>query len=188
MEQEVKTTASETSSQESTGLAALAFFRTKYPLRPPRAEAIRHSDELRQIAPEEGLEEFNLTLGTRAEKSPLPHSTPRGNTYLWVIGKNSIPAALETAEIGKSLHTGIIKHTNLTGGAEAHCGGEVWFIEEGVVVLGGSSGRYGPGHFDEQQIIDAGRVFKEQGYRVAVLGMDETGYPATLLVGEPQWL
>src|SRR5690606_24072214 len=136
MEQEVKTTASVDSSQESNGMSALASFRTMYPVRPPRSEAIRHTDELRQITPGDGLEEFNLTLGSRAEKSALPRSTPRGNTYLWVIGKNAIPAALETVKIGKSLHTGIIKHTNLTGGADAHCGGEVWFIEADAMVLG----------------------------------------------------
>ncbi len=184
MAQEVKTTALEASSQ----LSALAIFRTTYPLMPPRAGTVHHADELRQITAEDGLEEFNLTLGSRAEKSLLPHSAPRGNTYLWVIGKDAIPAALETAKSGESLHTGTIKHTNITGGAEAHCGGEVWFIEKDTVVLGGSSGRYGPDLFDEQQIFEAGRVFKEQGYRVAVLGMDETGFPATLLVGEPQWL
>jgi hypothetical protein len=157
-------------------------------LRSPRAGTVRHEDELRQITPEEGLEEFDLTLGLKAEKSSLPHAAPRGNTYLWVLGKETIPAALEAAEIGRSLHTGIVKHTNLTGGAEAHCGGEAWFIEDATVIIGGSSGRYGPNRFDDQQLIDAGLVFKEQGYRVAVLGMDETGFPAVLLVGEPQWL
>lgn len=188
MEQEAQTEISKSSSHEIAALGALGLFRTTYPLRPPREGTVRHTDELRQISPEEGLEEFNLILGLKAEKSPPPRSTPRGNTYLWVIGKDTILAALESAKIGKSLHTGIIKHTNLTGGADAHCGGEVWFVEESALVLGGSSGRYGPACFDEQQIIDAGRVFKEQGYRVAVLGMDETGFPATLLVGEPQWL
>lgn len=188
MGQVVNATASNASPYKNTDLLALAFFRATYPLRPPREGTVRNPDELRQITPEDGLEEFNLNFGLKAEKSSLPRSTPRQNTYLWVIIENSIPAALEAAMVGKSLRTGIIKHTNLTGGDKAHCGGEVWFIEDTTVVLNGSSGRYGPSLFDDNQIIDAGRVFKEQGYRVAVLGMDETGHPATLLVGEPKWL
>ncbi|RQT22667.1 hypothetical protein [Burkholderia contaminans] len=163
-------------------------FRVTYPLRPPRAEAIRNQDEVRQLTPEEGLEEFDRLLGAKAEKSDLPRATPRGNTYLWVIGQNSIPAALETVEVGQRLASGVIKHTNLTGGQPAHCGGEVWFINDDDLVISGSSGRYGPDTGDVQQLLDAALVFKEQGYRVATLGMDETGFMATLLVGEPQWL
>jgi hypothetical protein len=188
MEQVAQTSALGTSTNESTCLSALDFFRANYPLRAPRSGTVRNSDEIRQITPEEGLNEFNLALGSMAQISQLPFSAPRGNTYLWVIGKNSIPAALETEKVGQSLQTGIIKHTNLTGGDDAHCGGEVWFIEKTTIVLGGSSGRYGPDTFDEKKIIDAGQVFKEQGYQVAVLGIDETGFPATLLVGDPQWL
>lgn len=163
-------------------------FREAYPLRAPRANVIRNEDEVRQLKQEDGLEEFDRLLGAKAEKSALPHATPRGNTYLWVIGQNSIPAALETIEIGQRLASGKIKHTNLTGGLPAHCGGEVWFINDDAVVIGGSSGRYGPDHGDLQQLLDAALVFKEQGYRVAALGMDETGQMATLLVGDPQWL
>lgn len=163
-------------------------FRENYPLRGPREGTVRNTDELRQLTVEEGLKEFDLYLGAKAEKSDLPYAEPRGNTYLWVIAKNSIPAALESGEIGQQLTSGVIKHTNLTGGAAAHCGGEAWFVRDNAIIVGGSSGRYGPNRFDSQQLIDAALVFKEQGYDVAVLGMDETGFPATLLVGEPEWL
>jgi hypothetical protein len=163
-------------------------FRASYPLRAPRAHVIQNQDEVRQLTQEEGLEEFDRLLGAKAKKSALPQASPRGNTYLWVIGETSIPAALETIEIGQQLASGVIKHTNLTGGLPAHCGGEAWFVYDDAVVIGGSSGRYGPEAGDLQQLVDAALVFKEQGYRVAALGMDETGYMATLLVGDPQWL
>ena len=166
----------------------LDTFRGLYPLRGPREGTVRNEDELRQLTADEGLQEFDLPLGPKAAKSALPHAEPRGNTYLWVIAKDNIPAALEAAEIGQRLQTGVIKHTNLTGGVAAHCGGEAWFLGDTSVIIGGSSGRYGPDRFDSQQLIDAAQVFKEQGYDVAVMGMDETGFPATLLVGEPQWL
>jgi hypothetical protein len=169
-------------------VSKLDEFRTAYPLRPPRAHVIRNQDEIRQLTQEEGLEEFDRLLGAKAEKSTLPRATPRGNTYLWVIDQNSIPAALETVEVGQQLASGVIKHTNLTGGQSAHCGGEVWFINEDDLLIGGSSGRYGPDTGDVQQLLEAALVFKEQGYRVAALGMDETGFMATLLVGDPQWL
>lgn len=169
-------------------MRTLSAFREIYPLRGPRQNAIRNDEELRQLTPEEGLDEFDLALGTRAEKSALPQAVPRGNTYLWAIGKETIPAALETIAIGKQLASGVIKHTNLTGGQPAHCGGEAWFIDDHTVIIGGSSGRYGPDLGDVKQLQDAGLIFKEMGYRVAVLGMDETGYMATLLVGDPEWL
>jgi hypothetical protein len=173
---------------EKSVTSELEAFRAAYPLRGPRAHVIRNDDEVRQLTEEEGLEEFDRSLGAKAQKSDPPRAAPRGNTYLWVIGQESIPAALETIAVGQELKSGVIKHTNLTGGLPAHCGGEVWFLSDDDVVIGGSSGRYGPDTGDIQQLNDAALVFKEQGYRVAALGMDETGFMATLLVGDPQWL
>lgn len=166
----------------------ISDFREKYPALPPRSHAIKNNDELRLLTPNEGLECFDVNLGATAKKGSLPTTYPTENPYLWVIGKEAIPAAIETLAIGQQLKSKIIKHTNLTGGANAHCGGEVWFIDDKTIVISGSSGRYGPDAHDGQKLAAAAEVFKEQGYKVAHLGMDETGRPAMLLVGEPQWI
>ena len=164
------------------------YFRETYPARPPRLSAIKNNDELRQLTSDEGLEEFDINLGARAIKGELPVSYPTRNPYLWVIGKERVPAILEAAEIGKSLESKIVKHTNLTGGDDAHCGGEVWFIEDRKIIISGSSGRYGPDINDGEKLVSAAHVFKEQGYEVASLGMDESGRPSILLVGDPEWM
>lgn len=166
----------------------VSYFREMYPARAPRANAIKNDEELRLLTRDEGLDYFDISLGARAKKGSIPTTYPTENPYLWVIGKEAMPAAIETLEIGLQLESKIIKHTNLTGGADAHCGGEVWFIDDKTIVISGSSGRYGPDRNDGQKLADAAEVFKEQGYTVAHLGMDETGCPATLLVGEPQWI
>lgn len=111
----------------------------------------------------------------------------RGNVYLWAIAKDDVPYALEKCAYGATLQTGVIKHTNLTGGADAHCGGEIWFVDSNSILIGGSSGRYGPD--TEEQLTDAALAFSAGGYRVASLGFDDdTGFPSTVLVGEPQWM
>ncbi len=67
------------------------------------------------------------------------------------------------------------KHTNLTGGANAYLGGEVWFLNSNSLFLSGGSGRYPPLH--EQQLDDAADVFESYGYSVTSLGWDsEAGF------------
>jgi hypothetical protein len=166
--------------------SCIDYFREKYPAQPPRLRAIKNNDELRKLNLEEGVEEFDICLGAKAKKGDLPVSHPTNNPYLWVIGKGNIPAILEASEIGKILESKVVKHTNLTGGKDAHCGGEVWFLEDDKIIISGSSGRYGPDN--GEKLVDAARVFKEQGYQVAHLGMDESGFPSVLLVGDPEWI
>lgn len=161
-------------------------FRDVYPAREPAADKIRNSDELMLIPETEGLQFFADRLHDVRLSEPPRMKDARGNTYLWVIGVEEVPLALESLEFGRTLATAVIKHTNLTGGASAHCGGELWFVSEKALVLSGSSGRYGPK--SEQELRDAVAAFKVDGYAVASLGFDEeTGFPSTVLVGDPQW-
>lgn len=164
-------------------------FRETYPLRAPDETKIRNRDELKLIPL--GVERFLFPDDARPENiiySDVPRShVDRGELYLWVVAANDATFALESTPFGQELETGKIKHTNLTGGADAHCGGELWFVSEGHVLVGGSSGRYGPK--SEEELADVAMAFKSEGFQVASLGYDEeTGYPATVLVGEPKWL
>lgn len=90
------------------------------------------------------------------------------NTYIWVIDDSGIPYIIERS-IGDNPAP---KHTNLTGGAEAYVGGEVWFSDNATLFLSGGSGRYPPE--DERQLNDAAEVFQNYGYTVTSLGWDET--------------
>jgi hypothetical protein len=149
---------------------------------------IRNTDELKQMTAEDGLQDFDLSAGKTALISEIPRvADARGNIYLWAVTADRVPYAAEEVAYGKTLQTGRIKHTNLTGGSEAHCGGELWFLSESEILVGGDSGRYGPNSPDE--LADAALAFKSVGYRVASLGFDEdTGYSARILIGEPKWL
>lgn len=163
-------------------------FRTKYPARPPRADVIKNSDELIQMQPIDGLGFFDGNSGKDAICSLPPRvANDRGELYLWAITPSDVPFALEAAPFGNTLKSQVIKHTNLTGGSNAHSGGELWFLSPNQILVNGSSGRYGPETNDELE--DAATAFKDAGYQVASLGFDEeTGYSKRLLVGDPQWL
>ncbi|MGP0173937.1 hypothetical protein ACSVIJ_18955 [Pseudomonas sp. NCHU5208] len=167
-----------------------AAFREIYPLREPKAECIKNEDELVLLPPNErlGLLQFPEDASDDVIISSVPRShSERGQLYLWVVAANDVPFALESAPFGQGLETGKIKHTNLTGGESAHCGGELWFLAEGRLLLSASSGRYGPK--SEQEMTDVALAFKNEGFEVASLGFDvETGYPCTVLVGEPKWM
>lgn len=164
-----------------------ANFRATYPLRAPVQRCIQNKDELIPIPSTEGLALFPDGVRHGVHLSDVPRSvSERGNTYLWVVAANDVPFALESIEFGKKLESGKIKHTNLTGGSNAHCGGELWFIEDKKLLLSASSGRYGPQ--SEQEMDDVALAFKNEGFEVASLGFDESGYPCTVLVGEPKWI
>lgn len=161
-------------------------FRVLYPARAPAADKIKNAGELVLIPEDSGLQFFAHALDDIRVSSPPRVHGSRGNTYLWVIGQDNVPIALESLDFGKTLETGVIKHTNLTGGKDAHSGGELWFISRTQVVISGSSGRYGAK--TEQELMDAVESFKAEGFQVASLGFDdETGFPSTVLVGELKW-
>lgn len=163
-------------------------FRATYETRPPRANVIKNSDELKQMSNDDGLSDFDISAGKKAIFSDIPRTADsRGDIYLWAVTSAQVPYALENAPFGKTLETGRIKHTNLTGGQPAHCGGELWFLSESEILVGGDSGRYGPNSAEE--LADVTQAFKSIGYRVASLGYDEdSGYSAKILIGAPQWL
>lgn len=62
--------------------------------------------------------------------------------YLWIIDESGLKIILESIENPHS-ERGKMVHTNITGGAKALQGGELWFGTDGRVYLNYKSGRYG---------------------------------------------
>ena len=91
---------------------------------------------------------------------------PGKHTYLWVIDDLGIPYIIDRPFL--HLNGAHPKHTNITGGADAYLGGEIWFKDSITLFLSGSSGRYPPMH--ETQLNDAVQVFESYGYRIMSLG------------------
>ena len=104
--------------------------------------------------------------------------------HLWVIGPDQVPYALEACSFGKSLESAVIKHTNLTGGGSAHCGGELWFRHDSKIVINGASGRYGP--TDLEALMSAARAFRDCGYEVGVVGWSLRDKPLEFVTSEGQ--
>lgn len=117
----------------------------------------------------------------------IMHSSPADGTqgapddpqsrHLWVFRQAThpdVPYILEVAPyVRPALASGVAKHTNLTGGGRAHCGGELWIHEADAcrLYVNGSSGRYGPA--SREQLDDAAEVFRGLGYDVINYGWDD---------------
>jgi hypothetical protein len=82
-----------------------------------------------------------------------------------------LPSIIESApRVREPLTSGVAKHTNLTGGGPASCGGECWIdatVESRLWVTGGS-GRYPPR--SPQHLEDAVAVLRGLGYDVTCAG------------------
>src|SRR5579871_3169798 len=148
--------------------------------RDPDAALIRNTDETRQMTEEEGLETW---IDGTTKSSGVPDSPPLleakdcVDQSLWVIRQDDVVHAKENCAFGKGLASGVIKHTNLTGGAKAYSGGELLFLDPHTMVVNGRSGRYGPR--TKAELSAAAQAFADSGYRVWYMGWDEeTNRPA----------
>jgi hypothetical protein len=112
--------------------------------------------------------------------SPKPEKKGDPGCHLWVIDASGVPYILERAPVAPALAGGRVKHTNITGGGPAACGGELWFETPTRLYVNGCSGRYGPAA--PKQLDDAAEVFRDMGYEVISFGWDPaTDRPAMVL-------
>jgi hypothetical protein len=170
---------------------AFKTYRAMYPTRAMRIPA-KNADELIQMQTADGrkdLPEAPLDKRTLIGSAGLPNS--RGNApqarHLWVIESAAVPYALEACAWGAGLESGVIKHSNLTGGGVAHSGGEIWFVDERSIIVNANSGRYGAQSEKEFELVVA--AFLDCGYNVASMGfdIDNPTMPNSILIGEPEW-
>ena len=112
--------------------------------------------------------------GVVAGRPPQGEKTGHGR-YLWVITEAGVPYILEEGEGAQLLYDKAFKHSNLTGGSAAHCGGELWFAEPKTssIWVSGGSGRFPPRTAEELEC--AVGVFRAYGYQVTSLEWDLQG-------------
>jgi hypothetical protein len=161
----------------------LEEFCAKYPARPPRRVADNPS-ELRLLSEQEGVRRLaSPPAETTTPASPRLNSDVRYGRHLWVFLETAVPYLLEVAPMASpALTSGVAKHTNLTGGSPASCGGELWIdpVDAKVLYMNGASGRYGPE--TPQQLADAVSVLQSRGFEVISFGWDEdANRPARIL-------
>ena len=99
----------------------------------------------------------------------------REGRHLWVIVPAEVRVILETAPDVRPppLSLGVAKHTNLTGGGPAACGGELWLdpADNRKLYANGGSGRYPPR--TPKQLEDAIQVLAGLGFTVVSAGWSE---------------
>jgi hypothetical protein len=165
----------------------LSQYRTEYTARPPDLATQRYDDEMRSFSVADGVAELLPPPAEPFEAGIPPRA--RGNgiaKYLWVVTPSAVPYVLEEGTSGKLTKRGYAAHTNLTGGDDAHVGGELWFRDANSFYLNGKSGRYGPRSKTELEAVVM--AFAAGGYSVASFGWDmDRNKPHAFLRGDATW-
>jgi len=158
----------------------LAAFSAIYPLQGPN-KPLDAPDQARLLTAADGV--ISLT-GAPFPTPVLGQPGLPAGKHLWVILPADLPVILETAPNVQPppLQSGCAKHTNLTGGEAACCGGELWIdaVSASQLYVNGGSGRYQPRTSDE--LDDAVQVFESLGFQVVSMGWDDDNdRPARML-------
>lgn len=157
--------------------------------RAPREGTIVNEDQVKAMTAADGLLQWADGEGASASApaAPLLDASHVERAHLWVVRREDVVHAAERCEFGKTLESGVIKHTNLTGGDAAYSGGELVFLDATTVVVNGCSGRYGPRTRAELEL--AVHAFAESGYGVWSMGFDEEAdRPAPFIGVRPAWV
>ena len=134
---------------------AFEMYKQTYSLRCPSLERKKFDDELVLIDESAGLLNISLAPMQKVPFAMAPKSMNEGKDtkFLWVILLNDLPIALENGSNRQCLSRGYLSHTNLTGGAEAFAGGELWFQSGSAIVINGASSRYRPRELGELELV-----------------------------------
>ena len=104
----------------------LGEFNKLHPLHPPLRPS-SNTDECRQLGESDGVRTIvgPVVSAPDADRN-VPEQKGDPGCHLWVFDSSSIPFICERAPVADSLKSGEVKHTNLTCGGDASCGGELW--------------------------------------------------------------
>ena len=72
--------------------------------------------------------------------------------YLWIIDTSGLRVMKEDIANPFALK-GCMCHTNITGGAPALQGGELWFGDDGALYINNKSGRYGASTSEQEEAV-----------------------------------
>lgn len=157
---------------------------------------VRNPDISRQNFPDElddltsNADFFPLSVAPSAifdVGKPADRMAASQNMYLWLVTPVSVVTVVEEGVSGKATLRKRLAHTNLSGGAPAHCGGELWYRDGSSLWLTGGSSRYAPRSAAELQSLVM--AFTRSGYSVCCCGWDdELAGPARFFRGPEKWV
>lgn len=172
---------------------AFNAYRMLWPARDPALRPGTMPDELWLMGWTDGLETFGdgpISPAPGRDAEPQIPELPEqlDERRLWVIREQDVVTAPEICPFGGALSVGKVKHTNLTGGARAHAGGEMLRLDDRTLILNGGSGRYASSCEDEY--MHAIKAFRDSGYFVWHMGYDrEANRPQRFVPGlSPEWM
>jgi hypothetical protein len=141
-----------------------------------------------QVAPDDAVQYAQVIAEEVDDADSSCLNNAKANLYLWLVRTDDIKICLENGELGRNTARTRLSHTNLSGNALAHCGGELWFRDAKSIYLNGGSSRFTARSSAELEEIVLG--FRAAGYQVCSFGWDEdSGAPKrTLRRGEIEWL
>lgn len=153
-------------------------FRASHPARGYKPGSVTHDDQLIEMTMQDGREVWtdgpvsdqNHDCSPGEQNFNLDASKLR-QRRLWIVMPNEVATAEEKCDFGAHLHAGVIKHTNLSGGKQAHSAGELILLNAKTVVVNGRSNRYGPRC--PAELLEAALAFKGSGYDVWSMGWDD---------------
>lgn len=172
--------------------ASFGLYRAKYALQAMHSEVERFDGDIDQMSEADGLNSWRdgaqTAQLTKADAPPPPEiSAKPGNAQLWVVTHDDVLYASELCDFGSRREANAVKHSNLTGGAPAHAGGEMLFVEDQTIVLNGCSGRYRVRNESEMKALAS--AFRASGYKVWSMGYNaDTARPAMFGTQDPEWI
>ncbi len=151
---------------------AFARYRNEHgPARLPRGT--KPGDLTVRMTNEDGLSQLadgtNEAVENEADLA-LTTDWQTGDLQLWVVRMDDVVHAPENCEFGSKRAAGVVKHTNLTGGAPAYAAGEIVFVGPAQIVINGWSGRYPVRSTEAMAAVEV--AFKQSGYDVWSTGWD----------------
>ncbi len=121
---------------ERLGPAVFPFERSQFKREIGEGEDIIFVDDIVLVANQSSVNPVILSVSIIRQDRPIV------GKYLWIIDEHGLKIILESTP-NPYADRRIVCHTNITGGASALQGGELWFGDDNKIYLNYKSGRYG---------------------------------------------
>ena len=154
-----------------------------------RPDVPRMNGDADQMSPADGLEKLQdgpvQGRGAPGSAPEIP-AKPEG-VRLWAVGPRDVVHAAEVCDFGLAREAKVVKHSNLTGGAPAYCGGELLVLGAETLVVNGCSGRYRVADAEEMKAVAS--AFRGSAYNVWSMGWNvDVDRPAMFGTQDPEWV